>query len=233
MTPQASAFATPAHRPLSLPKKKNGRPPRLRGVGMRVVSRARGGSCSACPQRRGYSIAASGVRRTGPAAHLVAEAMTDVATSTCHAVTGGNSAPSWSAEERETRVALSGESGPRCEALGAAGRGAARAASAAHAAQQAAHARRARRSQREHAPPWLLSQPPGSHPRGAQGRRHSQQRFAASTGYVSVRKANTIRRGARALEIAHSTARTRERSGRGTERAAAASQSHSTLRTPH
>lgn len=111
MTPQASAFATPAHSPLSLPKKKNGRPPRLRGVARRVVRRARGASCRERAQRRGYSPAASGQRcalRRGLRAHLVADAMIDVATNTCHAVTGGSIAPSWSAEERERRVAEAG-----------------------------------------------------------------------------------------------------------------------------
>ena len=51
MTPQARAFATPAHRPLRRPKKKNGRPPRLRSMAAHDVRRARGGSA----QQRGPS----------------------------------------------------------------------------------------------------------------------------------------------------------------------------------
>ena len=107
MTPHASAFATPAHRRLILPKKKNGRPPRLHSVAVRLVRRARR------PRARMEQHYSAGgpvcrIRLAARTTHPVKDAMTDVATSTCHAVTGGSSEPSWSGEERETGDAGSG-----------------------------------------------------------------------------------------------------------------------------
>ena len=134
MTPHARALATPAHRPLSLPRKKNGRPPRLRNVAVSRREACARGQLQRALRSTLYSEAASIVRPVGErsATHLVADAMMVVATSTCHAVTGGNNAPSCSAEEQTDARDTPGVSGPRCADEGAARGGTARAARVAH-----------------------------------------------------------------------------------------------------